>query len=190
MSSPHSISSNLPKLTTPRLGCFFVPPPNRRTRKCLGGHLKGVLCAPQADYRGPRPVTIIMARTMGTKVRLFGENGKKLAGMPKILQIRDDNLVRDLVRRKTVRVNDDMSSFFVDGLMGGGFACHQLDIRKAALYPLYGLLWHISTLRATKWPCIEVRYAPRARQLGVQPLREFRLAPSRLNLITRHGQFA
>ena len=45
------------------------------------------------------------------------------------LQSRDDDLVRDLVRRKTVRVNDDMSSFFVDGLMGGGFACHQLDIR-------------------------------------------------------------
>ena len=130
-----------------------------------------------------------MVRTMGTKVRLFGEKSKKLARKPKILQSRNDDLVRDLVRRQTVRVNDDMDGFFVDGLKGDGFACHQLDIRKAALYPLYGLLWYISPLRATKRPCIEVRYAPRARQLGVQPLREFRLAPSRLNLITRHGQF-
>ena len=120
MSSPHSISSNLPKLTTPRSGCFFVPPPNRRTRKCPGGHLKGVLRAAQADYQGPRPVTTIMARTMGTKVRLFGGNSKKLARKPKILQSRNDNLVRDLVRRQTVRVNDDMGGFFVDDFAGVG----------------------------------------------------------------------
>jgi hypothetical protein len=37
----------------------------------------GDLRAPQADYRGPRPVTINMARTKSTKVRLFGENDKK-----------------------------------------------------------------------------------------------------------------
>ena len=97
----------------PSIGvAFFVPPPNRRTRQCPGGHLKGARRAPQADYRGPRPVTIIMARTMGTKVRLFGEKSKKLARKPKILQSRNDNLVRDLVRRQTVRVNDDMGGFF------------------------------------------------------------------------------
>ena len=105
--------------------------------------------------------------------------------MPKILQIRDDNLVRDLVRRKTVRVNDDMGGFFVDGLKGGGFACHQLDIRKAALYPLYGLLWYISPLRATKRPNIEGRYVPRARRLGVEPLSEFRVALQPPNRRTR-----
>ena len=78
MSSPHSISSNLPKLTTPRSGwLFFVPLPNRRTRKCHVGHYRGALRAPQADYRGPRTVTIIMVRTMGTQVRLIGENDKK-----------------------------------------------------------------------------------------------------------------
>ena len=88
------------------------------------------MCAPQADYRGPRPVTIIMARTMGTKVRLFGENGKKLAGKPKILQSRDDNLVRDLVRRQTVRVNDDMGGFFVDDFAGVGGERGTLKLEK------------------------------------------------------------
>ena len=51
-------------------------PPNRRTRKCLVGRQKSALRAPQADYRGPRTLTIIVARTMGTKVRLFGEKGE------------------------------------------------------------------------------------------------------------------
>ena len=120
MSSPHSISSNLPKLTTPRSGwLFFVPLPNRRTRKCHVGHYRGALRAPQADYRGSRPVTIIMARTMGTKVRLFGENEKNWPECQS-LQSRDDNLVRDLVRRQTVRVNDDMGGFFVDDFAGVG----------------------------------------------------------------------
>ena len=54
-----------------------LPPPNRRTQKCLGGHQNGASRAPQADYRGPRTVTIIMARTMGTNVRLLGENDRK-----------------------------------------------------------------------------------------------------------------
>ena len=76
--------------------------------------------AAQADYRGSRPVTIIIARTMGTKVRLFGEKSKKLARKPKILQSRNDNLVRDFVRRQTVRVNDDMGGFFVDDFAGVG----------------------------------------------------------------------
>ena len=105
----------------PSIGvAFFVPLPNRRTRKCHVGHYRGALRAPQANYRGPRPVTIIIARTMGTKVRLFGEKSKKLARKPKILQSRDDNLVRDLVRRQTVRVNDDMGGFFVDDFAGVG----------------------------------------------------------------------
>ena len=74
-----------------------------------------------------------------------------------------------------------MGGFFVDGFAAarraaGGFACHQPNIRKAAQYPLYGLQWHIGPLRAPRRPDIEGRYAPRARQLGVQPLREFRLA--------------
>ena len=68
----------------PSIGvAFFVPLPNRRTRECHVGHYRGALRAPQADYRGPRPVTIIVTPTMGMKVRLFGENRGKMARMPK-----------------------------------------------------------------------------------------------------------